>query len=410
MAESKEVGHSTAEIQSAPIGGVLVAEGSGKTAELEGATTKQVHNAELFAALQESPIERWSSSSIKLYYCIFIAFCCSCANGYDGSLLGSILAMTQFQHVFNVGSSGHKVSVITSLYSVGSIVTTPFAAMVSDRFGRRVGMVAGAFGIIIGSIIAATSSTMAQLTVGRFVLGCGIQYMTVSAPAYSIEITPPHWRGRATGFYNCGWFGGSIPASCITYGCQFISSNYSWRTPLILQCFTCIIVLASVYFIPESPRFLMSKGRNDEAIAFLTKYHGNGNPNSRLVQLEIEEIKENLRQDAIDKASAWWDYRPFLTHVGRWRGAQAIMMGIFGQFAGNGLGYFNVAIYELIGIDSPSQQLAYQILYNVLGAIGALTAVSLTDRMPRRPVLIYGTLGITVLLAINGGLTNASLF
>lgn len=50
--------------------------------------------------------------------CIFIAFCCSCANGYDGSLLGSILAMTQFQDVFHVGTSGQQVSIITSLYSV----------------------------------------------------------------------------------------------------------------------------------------------------------------------------------------------------------------------------------------------------------------------------------------------------
>ncbi|CAK7232413.1 hypothetical protein SCUCBS95973_008252 [Sporothrix curviconia] len=412
MTDSKEheAVHAVGEqdvIQSASAGGVLVAEGTGKTAELDGATTKIVHNAELYAALQESPIEQWSSSSIKLYYCIFVAFCCSCANGYDGSLLGSILAMTHFQDVFHVGSSGQDVSILTSLYSVGSIVTTPVAALISDRFGRRIGMTTGAIGIIIGAVISASSHAKAQLIVGRFILGCGIQYMTVAAPAYSIEISPPHWRGRATGFYNCGWFGGSIPAALITYGCQYINSDWSWRLPLILQCFTCLLVLASVYFIPESPRFLMSRGRYDEAVAFLTKFHGNGNPNSRLVLLEIEEIKDNLRQEEIDKASAWWDYRPFLTHVGRWRGAQAIMMGIFGQFAGNGLGYFNVAIYELLGIDSPQEQLGYQILYSVLGAIGALTAVSLTDRMPRRSVLIYGTAVIVVILAINGGLTNA---
>ena len=268
-------------------------------------------------------------------------------------------------------------------------------------------MTVGACGIIIGSIIAASSHVKAQLIVGRFVLGCGIQYMTVAAPAYCIEISPPHWRGRSTGFYNCGWFGGSIPAALITYGCQYINSDWSWRLPLILQCFTCLIVLGSVYFMPESPRHLMSKGRHDEAAAFLTKYHGNGNPNCRLVLLEIEEIKDNLRQEQIDKASAWWDYRPFFTHEGRWRGGQAVMMGIFGQFVGNGLGYFNVAIYELLGITSATQQLGYQILYSVLGAIGALTAVSQTDRMHRRPVLIYGTAFITILLAINAGLTNA---
>ncbi|ERS97067.1 uncharacterized protein SPSK_02356 [Sporothrix schenckii 1099-18] len=391
----------------APVHGVYIAEGTGKTAQNEGATSKEVHNAELFAAIQESNIPRWSKSSIHLYFCIFIAFCSSYANGYDGSIFSSILGMAQFQKDIPIGTDGSKVSVVTSLYNVGSIVTTPIAALISDRFGRRIGMLVGAIGIIIGSIVTATSGTMAQLTVGRFILGSGVQFMTVAAPAYAIEIAPPHWRGRCTGLYNCGWFAGAVPAACITYGTQFINSSYAWKVPLILQNLASVIVVFSVWFIPESPRFLFAKARDDEAIDFLVTYHGNGNRQSRLVLLEIEEIRESIRQDAVDKAKPWWDYSPFFTHNGRWRAAQAIMMGVFGQFSGNGLGYFNVQIYKLIGVDSQSQQLGYQILYQVVGAIGALTAVSLTDRMPRRPVLIYGTFGVACLLAINAGLTNA---
>ena len=116
-------------------------------------------------------------------------------------------------------------------------------------------------------IIISTSSTIAQIVVGRFVLGVGIAVMTVAAPAYSIEVAPPHWRGRCPGFYNCGWFGGSIPAAIITYGTNYIDSDYSWRIPLILQAFSCIIVIVSVFFIPESPRWLMANGREDEAVA-----------------------------------------------------------------------------------------------------------------------------------------------
>ena len=107
-----------------------------------------------------------------------------------------------------------------------------------------------------------------------------------------------------TGF-NCGWFGGSIPAAALTYGTNFIDNNYSWRIPFICQCFACIIVIISVWFIPESPRWLIANGRNEEAEAFLVKYHGNGDPNARLVRLEIEEMKEGIRIDGIDKR--WWD-------------------------------------------------------------------------------------------------------
>jgi Sugar (and other) transporter len=107
------------------------------------------------------------------------------------------------------------------------------------------------------------------------------------------------------GLYNCGWFGGAIPAAAITYGTNNIASNYSWRIPLILQCFTCVIVICSVWFIPESPRWLLSNGREKEAIDFIAKYHGNGNPNTRLVLLEVAEMKEGIRVDGIDKR--WWD-------------------------------------------------------------------------------------------------------
>jgi MFS family permease len=107
------------------------------------------------------------------------------------------------------------------------------------------------------------------------------------------------------GFYNCGWFGGSIPAAGITYATNSINSNLSWQIPLILQAFACCIVLVGVFFIPESPRYLMANGREDEAVAFLAKFHGGGNPNSKLVALEIEEMKENIKLDGIDKR--WWD-------------------------------------------------------------------------------------------------------
>ncbi|KAI1437064.1 putative MFS lactose permease [Xylaria sp. CBS 124048] len=371
-----------------------------------GAKTKEVRNAELFAAVQESPIKPWSKESLNLYLAIFTAFLCACANGYDGSLLTGVIAMDQFQAVFKSGTTGKTVSILFSLYTVGSIITAPFAAIIADKLGRRKTMFSGGIIIIIGTIIIASSSTIPQFVVGRFVLGVGIAVMTVSAPAYAVEISPPHWRGRAVGFYNCGWFGGSIPAAIIVFGTEYIQSNWAWRVPLILQSFSCVIVMFTIWFIPESPRWMMSQGRNDDALEFLIKYHGNGDPNSRLVQLEIEEMKEGIRLDGIDKRP--WDYSPFfLTHGGRWRAAQVIMISIFGQFSGNGLGYFNTTIFKQIGVKTVPQQLGYNVLNSVLSAIGALTAVSLTDRMPRRPVLVYGTLACAATLAVNSGLSAA---
>ncbi|KUI68659.1 Lactose permease [Cytospora mali] len=403
MSSEKENGEVHHGITAADIHYPVVAEGTGKTLdEAHGAKARQVRNAEYFAAISETNIERWSKSSIQMYFAVFVAFCCACANGYDGSLMGSIIAMKPFMKTFGTGLSGEKISIITSLYSVGTIITAPFAAAISDRYGRRIAMFSGGWVIIVGSIIACTSNTIAQLTVGRFVLGCGIAIMTVGAPAYAIEIAPAHWRGRCTGFYNCGWFGGSIPAAFVTFGCSYITNDWSWRIPLLLQCFACFVVIVSVFFLPESPRFHMANGKEEEAIAFLVKYHGNGDPSSRLVMLEVEEMKEGIKLDGIDKV--WWDYRSLIMeHNGRWRFLQVILMSVFGQFSGNGLGYFNATIFDGIGIKTTPQQLGFNVLNSCLSAIGAGIGVALSDKMPRRKVLIIGTLICAVMLAINGG-------
>ncbi|KAI0113102.1 general substrate transporter [Daldinia grandis] len=385
---------------------VPVSEGSGSTANTPRAKAKVVHNAELYAAIQETKIDYKSKYSIHLYFSICIAFCCACANGYDGSLLTGIVAMEHFQNTFHSGKTGTIVALMFSLYTVGAMVGAPFAAVLSDKWGRKIGMFSGAVVIIVGMIIVATANVIAQFVVGRFVLGFGISVMTVAAPAYAVEVAPPHWRGRATGFYNCGWFGGAIPAAAVVYGCNKIDNNYSWRIPLIIQALACVVVLFGVWFIPESPRFLMANGREEEAISFLAKYHGNGDRNSKLVQLEVEEMREGIRQDGIDKRPL--DYRPFIfTHSGRWRIAQVLMISVFGQFSGNGLGYFNTTIFEIIGVTSVELQLAYNLLNSVLSAVGALTAVVLTDTMPRRKVLVIGTLACAAALATNSGLSAA---
>lgn len=82
-----------------------------------------------------------------------------------------------------------------------------------------------------------------------------------------------------------------------------------------------------------------------------------------------------------------------MTHSGRWRFPQVIMISVFGQWSGNGLGYFNATLFSTIGYTSSSTQLLQNIINSIVSAIGALAAVCLTDRMPRRPVLIWGTFG-----------------
>lgn len=95
------------------------------------------------------------------------------------------------------------------------------------------------------------------------------------------------------------------PCGCGDLWNQLYQERHVLAIPIILQSFTCLIVVCCIFFVPESPRWLMAQGREEEAYAFLVKYHGNGNANSQLVALEIEEFKEQISISGADKV--WWD-------------------------------------------------------------------------------------------------------
>lgn len=121
------------------------------------------------------------------------------------------------------------------------------------------------------------------------------------------------------------WHGGSIPAAAITLGTQSIKSDLSWRLPLIFQCVPALFVCLIVWFLPESPRWLIANGRDEEAHSFLTRFHGGGNPNHPVVEVEWEEFKTSILTDGADKR--WYDYTEiFKTKSHRWRFFMVIMM------------------------------------------------------------------------------------
>jgi sugar porter (SP) family MFS transporter len=366
--------------------------------------TAKVENAAFAAAKQTAPkLNPWNKEGITILVAGFVSYMCAIANGYDGSLMGAILAMPYFATAFP-GAAGLNVGtgVVFSIYTIGQIVGGMISGQISDKYGRRFGMFAGCLILVVGSIIIASSNAVSQFIAGRFFLGLGIAIAVTCAPTYCVEIAPPQWRGRMTGFYNTGWFGGSIPAAAITLGTQYIQSNWSWRIPLICQCVPAGVVCLVVFLLPESPRWLFLRGREEEARNFLVKYHGANDPNSPWVTLQWQEFREGIDLNGTDKR--WYDYSGlFISNNARWRSLMVILMGVFGQFSGNGLGYFNPQIFKLLGYDT-TMQFVLNLAITLVSATGAYTGVAFTDKMPRRKVLWIGTLVCAVMLAINAGL------
>jgi hypothetical protein len=104
-------------------------------------------------------------------------------------------------------------------------------------------------------------------------------------------------KSALVGFFNAQWNSGSIVAAWTTYGTFRITNTWAWRIPSILQALSSVIQIAACFVIVESPRWLISKDRDDEARDILTQYHAAGVPNDPLVNIEMQEIRESLRID-----------------------------------------------------------------------------------------------------------------
>ncbi|EON95980.1 putative sugar transporter-like protein [Phaeoacremonium minimum UCRPA7] len=295
------------------------------------------------------------------------------------------------------------------MYNIGSVAAVFCTGPVNDYFGRRVGMFTGALIIIIGTCVQATSSGRGQFLGGRFVLGFGVSFCCVSAPCYVSEMAHPSWRGTITGLYNCTWYIGSIIASWVVYGCSYIDSNTAWRIPIWCQMITSGIVVLGVWFLPESPRWLMAQDKVDQAAKVLATYHGEGDENHPMVQLQLKEMMTQIHTEASDKK--WWDYHELWnTHSARRRLICVLGMACFGQISGNSLSsYYLPAMLKNAGITDEHKVLALNGINPVLCFFGAILGARMTDVIGRRPLLIYSIIFCSCCFAIITGTSKLSL-
>ncbi|KAM0269838.1 hypothetical protein ACHAQH_009640 [Verticillium albo-atrum] len=356
----------------------------------------------------EAECNPYTKSMFKLYGCLLITYFCGCLNGYDGSLMGGLNAMVSYKRYFGTSSVGSQTGLIFAIYNIGSICAIPFCGPTNDIFGRRWGMFTGAVLIIAGTCIQAPSTSLGMFMGGRFVLGFGVSFCTISAPCYVSEMSHPRYRGIHTGLYNCMWWLGSIVASWTIFGCSKWDNAYSFRIPIWGQLFSSVIVALGVFWVPESPRWLIANGRIEEAKAILTKYHGEGQEDHPMVRLQMEEMKFSIKQDASDKSL--WNYSELWSTASARRRLICVMgMAFFGQLSGNSVtGYYLPVMVQNAGITSESTQLMLNGLNPVFCFIASIAGARWNDKLGRRPLLLWSIFICSGCFAIITGTSKAA--
>ncbi|KAM5341964.1 hypothetical protein ACJ41O_014995 [Fusarium nematophilum] len=348
----------------------------------------------LAAALAEQKLEMWSRPMIRLYGIMAVGYLVSTINGFDGSLMGAINAMKPYQETFGLSGAGSSTGIVFIIYNIGQLVTLPLTPFLSDGYGRRVAIFVGCLVILIGTAVQTTANSLGHFIAGRALLGFGAAIAQSTGPVYAVELAHPAYRGLMAGMYNNFWWLGNIIAGWCTYGSNLHFDNgWAWRIPTVLQAGLPSIVMALVLFFPESPRWLISKDRNDEALAVLAKYHGNGDVSAPIVQLQYREILEDRAENPSD--NRWWDFRElFRDRQARYRTAMVIAMSFFGQWSGNNVvSYFMPAMVLNAGITNTNTQLLLNAINPIISMVAAVSGTTVLDKYGRRPMMMLALAG-----------------
>jgi sugar porter (SP) family MFS transporter len=347
-------------------------------------------------AMLSSPPKPFTRIAIHLYMIAFVALLAGAMGGIDESIMGSLLVMTPFQETFGTQVNGSKAGIITALFQIGSVISLPFIGESLDRFGRRFGLFIGSLFVVLGSALQGTSARtdgLTQFYVGRILIGFGSTIALSAGPTYVVEIAHPAYRGVLTALQSGTQnFGGLLGAITTRFTLHF-NDNMSWLIPVWLQIIPSSIIVLSVWFLPESPRWLYTHGSTEKAFDFLTKFHGEGDRNNPFVRLQIAEFESDLDLNGSDKR--WWDYRGLIrTRADRYRLMNNLVFTAWGALSSGGIGYYIGAFYESAGITNQTTILNYNLGNCVQGSISSIIGSYLCDFAGRRTVLLTTLAGI----------------
>jgi sugar porter (SP) family MFS transporter len=289
--------------------------------------------------------------------------------------------------------TGALLGFMTASYPLGAILSSPFSAPISDFFGRRWTILIGSIIMVAGTIMQAAASTVGVFIGARIIIGFGITLALTTGPILISELAHPRHRVVFTALYNSSWYLGALTVAWITYASVNINSTWAWRLPTTIQAAPAILQIIFIFLLPESPRWLIFKDRNEEALSILVKYHGDGNPQDALVQAEFREISETLRIEKSDKTGG---IKLFVSSPGnRRRFAILVVLAVAGQWSGNGLvSYYLSKILSSIGIKNQRTQTLINGLLTTTNWVTSVFAAVATGKIARRKMFMAGGIGM----------------
>ncbi|HLW81485.1 MAG TPA: sugar porter family MFS transporter [Candidatus Acidoferrales bacterium] len=303
--------------------------------------------------------------------------------GYDTGVISGAILFVKVD--FSLSTSQEEFVVAAVL--VGAVIGAIIGGRLSDRFGRRNVLIQVALLFIIGAIGTALAPTPTWLAIGRVVVGVAIGVASFTAPLYISEVSPARVRGKLVSLNQLMITIGIVVSYLADYG---LSGAREWRWMFGVAAIPALILAVGLIFVPESPRWLMSRGLVEQARRILSRIRESN------VDAEISEIALSLnKQEGGLREIFSAAVTPALV-VG-------IGLAIFQQFTGiNTVIYYAPTIFQFAGFKSASAAILATAGIGAVNVLLTIVALRLLDRAGRRPLLLYGLVGMIISLGVLG--------
>ena len=330
--------------------------------------------------------------------------------GYDsGAVNGTQEGLRQ---AFGLSDAGLGFTVGSLL--IGCFIGAFLAGRLADLFGRRNVMIVTAVLFTIGALIQGFAHDHIFFVIARLMGGMAVGAASVLSPAYISEVAPASVRGRLTTLQQIMIIIGLTIAFVVNYflaqsagesTASYWAGIEAWRWMYLMQAVPAVIFLVALFFIPESPRYLVSKGRDEKASQVLTSLYG-----SEVARAKLDEIRATYAEDhrprlSDIKGNGLFGIRPIV-----WAG---IMLAVFQQLVGiNVIFYYGETLWKLAGV-SEEAALQRNILSGVVSIAACVVTILVIDKIGRKPLLLIGSAGMAVSLfamayAFNSGTLDAT--
>jgi sugar porter (SP) family MFS transporter len=298
--------------------------------------------------------------------------------GYDISIISGAVIFLRKQFALSPAQLGFAIASA----SLGCISGPFLAGWLSDRIGRKRSLILADVLFGICAVGTATTAGIREFNVYRIIGGIGVGVASVVSPMYIAEVAPTRIRGRLVTLNQLAIVIGSTSSIVVSY---FLSFSGNWRAMFASALVPVGVLLVGLFFVPESPRWLVESGRDEEALKILTQVDGAEN-----AALAVREIQETT---AVESGRITELFQPGI----RTALLIAVTLGLLQQWTGvSPLTFYAPIIFQKAGFKLASDALAQTILFNIWNFACTVAALLLVDRVGRRPLLLLGTTGMVL--------------